>query len=78
MHNKLVAKVNSIDTSGVALKTKYDIDILDLENRIPNTSELVKKTDYNAKITEVEVKVPSIGGKYWWFSCKCCINCSWK
>ena len=64
MHNKLVAKVNSIDTSGLALKTKYDTDILDLENGIPNTSELVKKTDSNAKITEVEGKVPSIGGKY--------------
>ena len=31
-----------------------------MENKIPDTSGLVKKTDYNAKITEVEGKIPSI------------------
>ena len=30
------------------------------ENKIPDTSGLVKKTDCNAKITEIEVKTPSI------------------
>ena len=44
---KLVAKVNSIDTSRFALKTKYDKDKSELENKIPDTSGLVKKTDYN-------------------------------
>ena len=33
-----------------------------MENRIPNTSGLVKKTDYNPKITEIENKIPSISG----------------
>ena len=33
-----------------------------LENKIPDTSGLVKKTDYNAKITEIEGKIPSISG----------------
>ena len=52
---KLVAKVNSIDTSGFVLKTKYDTD--ELENKIPETSGLVKKRDYDAKITEIESKI---------------------
>ena len=62
MYDKLVAKVNSIDTSGFVLKTKYDADKSELENKIPDTSGLVKKTDYNAKITEIEGKIPSISG----------------
>ena len=45
---KLIAKVNSIDTSGFVLKTKYDTDKSEIENKIPDTSDLVKKTDYNA------------------------------
>ena len=44
-YNKLVAKVNSIDTRRFALKTNYDADKKELENKIPDTSELVKKTD---------------------------------
>ena len=51
--DKLVAKVNSIDTSAFVLKTKYDIDKPELEKKIPDTSGLVKKTDYNAKIIEI-------------------------
>ena len=62
VYDKLVAKVNSIDTSGFVLKTKYDTDKSELENKIPDTSGLVKKTDYNAKITEIEGKIPSISG----------------
>ena len=50
----LVAKVNSIDTS------KYETDKLELENKIPDTSGLVKKSDYDAKITEIEVKTPDV------------------
>ena len=45
-----IAKVNNIDTSGFVLKAKYDTDKSELENKIPDTSSLVKKTDYNAKI----------------------------
>ena len=58
LHDKLVAKVNSIDTSAFVLKTKYDTDKSELENKIPDTSGLVKKTDYNTKITEIEGKIP--------------------
>ena len=50
MYYKLVAKVSSIDTCGFVLKTKYDTDKTELENKIPDTSGFVKKTDYNTKI----------------------------
>ena len=36
-------------------------DKLKLENKIPDTSDLVKKTNYNTKITELENKIPNIG-----------------
>ena len=38
VYDKLAAKVNNIDTSGFILKTKYDADISDLQNKIPDTS----------------------------------------
>ena len=50
VYEKLVAKVNYIDTTGFVLKTKYDKDKSDLEKKIsdadkkiPDTSELAKK-----------------------------------
>ena len=45
-HNKLVAKVDNIDTNDFVLKTKYSTDKGELENKIPDSSGLVKKTDY--------------------------------
>ena len=43
VYNKLVAKVDNIDTSDFVLKTKYQTDKTELENKIPNVSNLVKK-----------------------------------
>ena len=43
VYDKLVAKVDSIDTSKFALKTKHDTDKSELENKIPDTSGFVKK-----------------------------------
>ena len=57
VYDKLVAKVNSIDTNAFVLKTEYDTDKSEIENKIPNTSDLVKKPDYNTKITGIEGKV---------------------
>ena len=67
-YDKLVAKVNNIDTSDFVLKTKYDTDKLEhltdfvqkaklteLENKIPDTSNLATKT----ALTAVENKIPS-------------------
>ena len=60
VYDKLVAKVNGIDTSAFVLKTKYDTDKKELENKTPDTSDLVKKTHCTAKITEIEGKIPSV------------------
>ena len=54
MYDNLVAKVNNADTSGFVLKTEYETDKPEWENKVPVTSRLVKKTDYNAKILEME------------------------
>ena len=45
-YDKLVSKVNSIDTSGFFLKTKCDTDKSKLENKIPDTGGLVKKKQF--------------------------------
>ena len=60
VYDKLVTKVNNIDTSGFVLKTMYDTDKLELENKIRDTIGLVKKTDYSTKITEIEGKILDI------------------
>ena len=59
-YDKLVGKVNNIDTSGFVLKTKYDTDKSKLENKIPDTNGLVKETDYNTKITKIEGKISDV------------------
>ena len=69
VYDKLVAKVNSIDTSGFVLKTKYDVDKSKIENKILDSSALFKKTGYNTKITEVEGEIPDVSNKN-------SINCS--
>ena len=59
-YEKLVAKVNNIDTTVFVLKTKDGTDKSDLEKKIsdaekeiPDTNNIVIKTDYNYKITEI-------------------------
>ena len=53
MYDKLVAKVNNINTSDFVLKTKYQTDETELEKN-PDVSNLVKK----AELTELENKIP--------------------
>ena len=60
VYDKLVTKVNNIDTSVFVLKIKYDADKSETENKIPDTSGLAKKTDCNTKITEIEGKIPDV------------------
>ena len=55
-YNKLVAKVDNIDTNDFVLKTKYDKDKAELENKIPDTSNLAAKTT----LTTVENKILDI------------------
>ena len=48
VYDKLVAKVNNIDTNDFVLKTKYNTDETELEKKIPNVIDLGKE----AKLTE--------------------------
>ena len=52
-YDKLVAKVNNIDTSDFVLRTNYQTDKTWLDNKIPDISGLVKKTDYNTKVIKI-------------------------
>ena len=56
VYDKLVAKVNNIDTNAFVLKSKYQTDKIRLEKKIPDVSNLVKK----AKLTELENKIPDV------------------
>ena len=56
VYDKLVAKVDNIDTNDFVLKTKYNTDRTKLEKKIPDVSNLVKKT----RLTELENKIPDI------------------
>ena len=60
VYDKLVTKVNNIDTGGFVLKTKDDTDKSKLENKIPDTSGLVKITNHDARIADIEGKIPDV------------------
>ena len=60
VYNKLGTKVNNIDTSRFVLKTKYDTDKSELENKIPDTSGLVKKANYDTRIADIEGNIPDV------------------
>ena len=56
VYDKLVAKVNNIDTSDFVLKTKYQTDKTKLQKKVPDVTYFVKKT----KLTELENKIPDV------------------
>ena len=56
VYDKLVAKVNNIDTGDFVLKTKYNTDKTELEKKISNVTDFVKEV----KLTELENKIPDI------------------
>ena len=56
VYDKLVAKVDIIDTSDFVLKTKYNTDKTESEKKIPDMADFVKKV----KLTELENKIPHI------------------
>ena len=56
VYDKLVAKVDHIDTSGL-VKKQITTQISEIKDKIRDTSSsFVKKTDYNSEITEIEYK----------------------
>ena len=56
VYDKLVAKVNNIDTSDFVLKTNYQKDKTELKKKIPDVTDFVKK----AKLTGLENKIPDV------------------
>ena len=52
----MIANVDNNDTSDFVLKTMYNTDKAELQNKIPDMSNLVKKT----KLTELEKKIPDL------------------
>ena len=56
VYDKLVAKVNNIDTNDCVLKTTYNTEKTELEKKIPDVTNFVKKV----KLTELENKIPDI------------------
>ena len=54
IYDKLVAKVNIIDTSAFVLKTKYDTDKTELEKKISDVTDFITK---EIKLTELENKI---------------------
>ena len=56
VYDKLVAKVDNIDTSHFVLKTKYNTGKTELEKKIPDVTDLVKKVN----LTELENKILDI------------------
>ena len=62
VYDKLVAKVNNIDTSGLVKKANYNTKITEIEDKIPDSTSFVKKTDYNTKVTEIDGEIPDLSG----------------
>ena len=74
VYDKLAAKVNNIDTSAFVLKTKYQTDKAELEQKISDLTDFVKKAKLKLEneipdvrslaiktaLTAVENKIPSV------------------
>ena len=57
VYDKLIVKVNNVDTGAFVLKTRYQTDKAELE-KIPDVTDFVNET----KITELENKIPDASG----------------
>ena len=56
MYDKLVTKVDNIDTIDFVLKTNYQTDKIELEKKIPDVADFVKEE----KLTELENKIHDV------------------
>ena len=66
-YNKLVTKVDNIDTANFVKKTMYENDgsyfedkTNKIDKKIPDVTSLVKKTYFNTKVTEIEGKITDV------------------
>ena len=60
--DKLVKKVNAVDTSKLVNKTDYNDKIKDIVDKTPNIINWAPTAAFNAKVKEVQGKIPSIAG----------------
>ena len=61
-YNKLVTKVDSIDTKYEKDGSDFEDKIKKIDKKIPDISSFVNKTDFNNKVTEIEGKIHSTTG----------------
>ena len=57
-----LSKLSDVVNNDVVKKTEYDAKIKNIEDKIPDISNLATKTNLNTKINEVKNKIPSITG----------------
>ena len=57
-----LSKLSNTVNSEVVKKTEYDTKIKNIEDKIPDISNLATKTNLNTKINEVKNEIPSITG----------------
>ena len=62
-YNTLKTNVDSIDTFGFVARTKFEKDIKDLDDKIPDISVLAIKSSVTYLITEAEDKIDKIDKK---------------
>ena len=64
VYDKLVTKVNNIDTSGFVLETKYNTDKSDFEKKISNADKKIPDTSVLNKINLIMLKLLKKKVKY--------------
>ena len=57
-----LSKLSNVVNNEVVKKTEYDAKIKNIEDKIPDISNLATKTNLNTKINEVKNEIPSITG----------------
>ena len=59
-NQKLLQLINNLVKNDVAKKTEYNVKIKNIEDKIPDSTNLAIKTTLNAKINEVKAEIPII------------------
>ena len=57
-----LSKLSNVVNNEVVKKTEYDAKIKNIEDKIPDISNLATKSNLNTKINEVKNEIPSITG----------------
>ena len=57
-----LSKLTNVVKNKVVKKTQYNANIKNIEDKIPDITNLATKTILNTKINEVKAEIPSISG----------------